>query len=256
MVAVRGECGRFIDGSNEGWIVAKQHWRPGRLNHGIACALLAMMAHGTTAAQDAVFAGELAGEAAAVAAVWKPQEINFYYQSFTTFYSCASLAEKVKRLLLALGANRDLKVRSTGCESSEIARMPVVRIRLSSPAEATPQTLAELEKTRSVRELIARVRGESAAGIEAAAQFPAHWKPVSLSRGDLALDSGDCELIDEFKRKVLPKLSIRVVRDGMRCTPHQFSLGQPRLEVEALTAVPATLPDAAEARLFRKKEES
>jgi hypothetical protein len=209
------------------------------------------------AAQEADLAGRLADEAAAVAAVWKPQEINFYFQSFTTFYSCTSLAEKVKRTLLALGAQRDIKVRSTGCEGgNEIARMPMVRIRLTSPAEATPQTLAELEKTRSVRELVARVRGERAAAIEAAAQFPAHWKRVSLSRGDLALDSGDCELVDELKRKVLPKLSVRIVRDAMRCTPNQFTLGQPRLEVEALTAVPARMPDAAEAQVLRKNEES
>jgi hypothetical protein len=57
---------------------------------------------------------------------------------------------------------------------------------------------------------------------------------VSLSRGALGLSPGDCELIEQIERKVLPKLAVRVVSSDMRCTPNQMSMGQPRLEVEAL----------------------
>lgn len=173
---------------------------------------------------------------APVQAIWKQQEINFYFQSFTTFYSCRSLADKVKRLLVALGASPDTRVRSNSCDGDEIARMPYLRIKVMSPVEATPAALAELEKTRSTRELTARVRGERAA--DASDQFPAQWKRVSLSRGHFDLEPGDCDLIDQLKRRILPKLAARIVRDDMQCTPNQLSLGQPRLEVEVLAEVP------------------
>lgn len=185
--------------------------------------------------------GVAAEEQAPVQAIWKQQEINFYFQSFTTFYSCRSLADRVEELLGALGASPQTKVRSSGCVGNEIARTPYLRINVASPAEATPAALAEVEKTRSTRELAARVRGERAT--DPADRFPAYWKPVSLSRGEFNLEPGDCELIEQLKRKVLPKLAVRVVKDDLQCSPHQLTLGQPRLEVQALTEVPKQLPD-------------
>lgn len=112
--------------------------------------------------------------AAVVQAVWKAQSFDFHYQSFTTFYSCSSLGEKVRRVLLELGSDPRTRVRVSGCEfGSGIARMPVVRITTSSPVEATPAALAELEKTRSVRELAARVRNDTEK-VEIDRPFPAH----------------------------------------------------------------------------------
>ena len=146
-------------------------------------------------------------------------------------------------LLVALGADKNMRVRVTSCFGNEIARFPNVRIQLSSPVEATPEVLAELEKTRSTRELTARVRGEPM--VEPTAQYPAYWKPVSLSRGSFRLEPGDCELVDQLKRKVLPKLAVRIVKDELSCPPNQIPMGQPRLEVEALTRAPE--PDAAAA---------
>lgn len=171
-----------------------------------------------------------------VSAVTRTQEIDFYFQSFTTFYSCRSLEDRVRQLLLELGVDKSTKVKVSSCFGNEIARFPHVRMQVSSPVEATPEVLAEFEKTRSTRELAARVRGERP--VEVTEQYPAYWKPVSLSRGSLRLESGDCELIDQLKRKVLPKLAVRVVKDDVSCIPNQVSLGQPRLEVEALTRVP------------------
>jgi hypothetical protein len=59
-----------------------------------------------------------------------------------------------------------------------------------------------------------------------------------LSRGAVDLEPGDCELIDELRRKVLPRLAIRIVKDNTHCTPQQLTIGQPQLEVEALMALP------------------
>ena len=175
-----------------------------------------------------------------VKAVWKPQTFDFHYQSFTTFYSCSSLAEKVRRILVELGGDTKTKVRVSGCESgSGIARMPLVRVTMTSPVEATPAALADLQKTRPVRELSARVRNDRAKDArDLDEQFPARWKRVSLSRGSLGLAPGDCELVEQIERKVLPKLAVRVVSSEMRCTPNQLTLGQPRLEVDALADLP------------------
>ena len=206
----------------------------------------------TASDPDGVSALSAGATAPVVQAVWKAQEFDFHYQSFTTFYSCSSLAEKIRRILVELGADPKTKVRVSGCESgSGIARMPLARIMTSSPVEATPEALADLQKTRPVRELAARVRNDQAKESELDKQFPAQWKPVSLSRGSLGLSPGDCELIEQIERKLLPRLAVRVVASDIRCTPNQLTLNQPKLEVEALAELPKA--DAVGAKAKKKK---
>jgi hypothetical protein len=176
-----------------------------------------------------------------VQAIWKHQEIEFYFQSFTTFYSCTGLEGKLERVMRALGVHAKVRVRSADCPSS-VARMPRVVMKVASPVEATPEALAERDKNKSVRELTERVKGKSTNPIDSLGEFPAQWRKVSLTRGRLALEPGDCELIEELQRKVLPKLAVRVTDDDLRCSPNQLSLGQPRLQVEALIEMPT--PDA------------
>lgn len=172
-----------------------------------------------------------------IEAIWKPQQITFYFQSFTSFYSCDGLESKLEKLLDALGARARAQVRAPECPSG-VAQMPRVILDVVSPVEATAEALAEREKGRSTRELAQRVRGKRPEDEALAENFRAHWRVVSLSRGELNLQPGDCELIDELRRKVLPKLAVRIVDDDVHCTPNQLSLNQPRLEVEALVAAP------------------
>lgn len=172
-----------------------------------------------------------------VQAIWKNQEFAFFFQSQTTFYSCSSLEAKLERILKALGIPKPyVRVRSVDCQGGPV-RMPRVLVNITAPVEATPEAIAERDKGKSKRELTARVRGEKE-DPEALAPFPAQWKRVSLSRGAVDLEPGDCELIDELRRKVLPKLAIRVVKDSTHCTPQQLTIGQPQLEVEALVRIP------------------
>jgi hypothetical protein len=176
-----------------------------------------------------------------VQAIWKNQEFAFFFQSQTTFYSCSSLEAKLQRILKALGVPKPhVKVRSVDCQGGPV-RMPRVLVNVTAPVVATPEAIAERNKGNSKLELTARVRGEKI-DPEALAPFPAQWKRVSLSRGAVDLEPGDCELIDELRRKVLPKLAVRVLKDGTHCTPQQLTIGQPQLEVEALVKVPK--PDA------------
>jgi hypothetical protein len=178
-----------------------------------------------------------------VQAIWKQQQINFYFTSFTTRYACTSLENRIEQLLKALGARAQVRVRSPECPHT-VATMPRVTIDVTSPVEATEAAIAERDKNKSTRELAARVQGKSPEEIEGMDQFAAQWKRLSLSRGKLGLEPGDCELIDELRRKVLPKLSVRLVDSDVQCTPHQLSISQPRLEVEALVALPK--PDEKE----------
>jgi hypothetical protein len=206
-----------------------------------------------------VAAGASAAGPDTARAVLKSQEIKFNYQSFNTFYSCDGIEDKLERVLLALGANKDVEVEARGCaDGRELigdlrrsptgvsSRSPLVTIRVTSPVEATAQTLAELEKTRSQRELTARVRGERGAALDADAQFDAPWKAVSLSKGgDLRLEPGDCELIDALRKQVLPKLGVRIVKDNLKCSPRDGNRFQPQLEVEALMPPPAPAAGSA-----------
>lgn len=175
----------------------------------------------------------------AVQAIWKKQEIAFYFHSFTTFYSCTGLESKLERIMRALGVHAKVRVRSADCPSS-VARMPRVVMQVTSAVEATPDALAEREKNKSVRELAERVRGKGKSDdpLDSLEQFPAQWRRVALNRGRLNLEPGDCELIEELQKKVLPKLAVRIVDDDVRCSPHQLTLGQPRLEVDALLEMP------------------
>src|SRR5262245_35905735 len=94
-----------------------------------------------------------------VQAIWKNQEFSFYFQSQTTFYSCSSLEAKVQRILTALGARKpDVKVRSVDCQSGPV-RSPRVTVSMTAPVEATEAAIAERDKSKSKRELAARVRG-------------------------------------------------------------------------------------------------
>lgn len=182
-----------------------------------------------------------------VQAIWKHQEIAFYFQSFTTFYSCTGLEGKLERIMRELGVHAKVRVRSADCPFS-VARMPRVVMAVIGPVEATPEALAERDKSKSVRELTQRVRGKgkSENPLDSLEQFPAQWRRVALSRGRLDLQPGDCELIEELQKKVLPKLAVRIVNDDVQCSPHQLTLGQPRLEVEALVEMPK--PDDAAAK--------
>src|SRR5688572_23566119 len=110
-----------------------------------------------------------------VQAIWKHQEISFYFQSFTTFYSCTGLEGKLERVMKALGVHAKVRVRSADCPSS-VARMPRVVMKVASPVEATPEAYAERDKNKSVRELTERVKGgKSTHPIDSLEEFPAQW---------------------------------------------------------------------------------
>ena len=169
----------------------------------------------------------------------RTQEFTFYYQSFTTFYSCESLETKLEQILRLLGAHAEVRVSEVDCGRGPV-RAPRAEIRLISPVEATSEAIAEVKKDASKRELVARVSGERAQAVDLAEQFPAQWKQVTIGQGRAtsSLGSGDCELLDQVRRRILPKLAVRVIKDNTPCPPNPGTLARPSIVVEALIEVP------------------
>jgi hypothetical protein len=160
-------------------------------------------------------------------AVWTPKELRFVYQGFTSKYSCDGLRDKVRAILLKLGARKDLQVTPTPCSGS-----------LGTPTPFPGVTI----KMNVL---------ESANGKEydaATPPVPARWKTVDLTASRDPLDAaGDCELIEQIKTRILPLFTTRDVNYSSNCIPYQLTVGGTRLKAEVLVAAgqPAAAAPAA-----------
>jgi hypothetical protein len=148
-------------------------------------------------------------------AVWTSKELHFVYMGFTTKYSCDGLRDKVRDVLIKLGAQRDLKVYETGCSvrSGMPAPFPGVMVRMSvlEPASTASSAVQEPSVVR------------------------AHWKPLDLKLDRTSrADSGECELVEQIKQQILPLFAVRNVDFSADCVPHQLSPMTPRLRAEIL----------------------
>jgi hypothetical protein len=231
-----------------------------RVRRGIALLLCPLLWPGLGAIADELKSAPAAN--ATVNAVWLRQELLLYYTGHRTLYTCQSIEEKVRAVLLDMGAREDLKVEASGCvgyfklESrllrppgrppQNVVTMPTeargdvrVNIQLATPTVLTPALLDVLRSRQGERELLARVEGRPVAssGIRA---FPATWQRLELSRAADKLDDSDCELVEEIARQVLPKLNVRPISNATRCVASQSSSrgSHARLMADVLIAVP------------------
>jgi hypothetical protein len=178
---------------------------------------------------------------AVVEAVWKPQRMNFVYHGYSTLYSCRSLQEKLEKILMTVGARGGIHLRAYSCDDTmATARFQIV---LASPVEATAENVEALTTYDSQDELLARVRGERLASAEDVQRFPAVWKTISFARSrEMRLAPGDCELVQQLRRHILPRMSVQIVNDQVRCSSFG-NIGKPRLTVSALVPVEAKVSD-------------
>jgi hypothetical protein len=181
------------------------------LRHTLALAL----ACGTLAAGPAV------AESAEIPANWQRHEIEFTYMGFTTRYSCDGLRDKMKLLLRHAGARPDFKVSTRACADGpgRVTQFPRVRMVFFTPR---------------VPALGQRELGEPTA---------ARWRPVLfVRRQPRELEVGDCELVEQFRDRVLPSFTTRKVSSDIHCIPHQLSGSSFSLRFEVLEGLPE--PDA------------
>jgi hypothetical protein len=153
-------------------------------------------------------------------AVWTPKELNFLYQGFTTTYSCDGLQEKMKRVLITLGARPDIQVRGFGCMGPD----PVAGVRI-------------------------KMNVLQPAGQQGGQPVPARWKMVDLltdyDNRDPVAAAGDCELIGQIKEKILPLFATRHVDYSSTCEWRHLLVGATRLKAEVLVADQGAAADSA-----------
>jgi hypothetical protein len=179
----------------------------------------------------------------AVQSTWKVQEIRYSYVGFTTAYTCDAAEDKLKEILMAVGAHPSTMVRANGCQMDRPSRNFFVTITTATPAPATDATAAVPAGEKTRQQLIERLNGKKPISD---APFAAVWKTVDLGRDrDLNLKPGDCELMQGLRESVLPKLSVKIESDKVQCTPHQLDILTPELKVSAL--VPLASPDQSPA---------
>ncbi len=207
-------------------------------------AALGLLAPAVAPASDA--AQPAAAGAPTVNAVWVEREFSFTYMGLGTYYSCDGLRNKLEFVLEAIGARKDPKVTVACLDPIGIETLPMARIRVAVPAEATPELLRQLEDEQSRRELVGRVQGKDG-GIDAAtAQFPAQLRVVEfVGRRGRRIEDGDCELLSQLLPQVLKPLGVRELPgSALRCVPKQSQFGAVRLQLESLHALPPPAPPA------------
>ncbi|MSQ92528.1 MAG: hypothetical protein EXR87_06315 [Gammaproteobacteria bacterium] len=151
------------------------------------------------------------------AAAWKKSEVDFFYMGFTTRYTCGGLKSKVKLLLNYVGVRPDMKIMERGCEYGyqKVADFPRLKIVFYAPAIPEPGS---------------HDVGEPVLGL---------WKPVSIKRNaPRGLDGGDCELVEQFRDRVLSKLTTRNPAGDINCIPHQLIGNRIDLRFEVLVGAP------------------
>ena len=196
----------------------------------LACLLLASPLAMAQPSSSTASVGQL------VEAVWRVQTFNFVFGGYTTAYSCNSLGSRVRAVLTSIGVLDSLRVRMVDC--TDLAGGARMQITLASPIEATPENVRALTTHDTRDELVARLRNEQLDTEADLERFQATWKKVSLNRAVRPrLEAGDCELIRQLRRDVLPRLAVQVVREDLHCSVG--SLGRytpPKLTVTALIA--------------------
>lgn len=136
------------------------------------------------------------------------------------------------------GWTRTSPASATGyARRSEPQQVAQVSVRLSMPAEMTPEVIAELQTDRKRRELITRVTGNPLPLFDNPIPFAAHRQVVTLSRETAGVEAADCELLEQMVRTVFRELGVRVVRRGYTCDRSYASRIAPTLDVEALVPV-------------------
>lgn len=149
-------------------------------------------------------------------AVWKERHVRFFYAGRTSRYSCDGLQEKTRALLLEMGARRDLKIDTAGCEE----RATSLQLVFSSPALPDP----------AAKPLH---RGDLSA-------VDARFESFTLTNDAAFKNFGiaDCELVEEFTRQVLPKLETRDIEEDITCVPFQASGSRYLVRGEVLRNLP------------------
>jgi hypothetical protein len=148
-------------------------------------------------------------------AAWKEQHLRFIYIGRTSLYSCDGLRDKVRAMLLDLGARRDLSITALGCEAA------AAQVRRGSVGPSLTIVFSSLQA------------GDLGA-------VDARYETFTITSDAFHnMEIADCELVEEFAHQVLPKLATRNLKQDISCVPFQQSGGRFLIRGEVLRALPA-----------------
>lgn len=150
---------------------------------------------------------------------WQKHAYSFQFLGFTTTYSCDGLASKLKVLLIAAGARADAKSTSGACARGFEIPDKFAR------ADLTFYTLAP-----------------AGTGENANPPISGAWRSVAIAdRSPREVRLGDCELVEQFRDKVLPMFTTRNIDSRMTCVPNQLSGSVINLKFEVFAGLPAAM---------------
>lgn len=162
-----------------------------------------------------------APDAAPQPGVWQPHYYELHYMGFTSTYSCSGLSDTLQQLLKTLGTSPDTKVAPQPCTRGFDRPDPFAAATLrfstltpeGSPGSAEPAAPSGNKREQQDQDKATTMSG-SAAGV---------WRHVVLApRHPYPFGEGDCELMQQFRDKVLPMFTIRNLQSDIHCVPHQL----------------------------------
>ncbi len=168
-----------------------------------------------------------------VQAVWREEHVNFFYRGRTARYSCDGLRDKMRALLLDLGARRDLQIVPLRCAGTAHARHHSAGASLSITF-AAPALPDPARKPLHPGDLAAT-----------GARFE---KFTITSDAFRNMGVGDCELVAEFTHQILPKLVTREVQHDINCVPYPLRGGRFWVRGEILRPLPVGNPSGRPAQ--------
>jgi hypothetical protein len=152
---------------------------------------------------------------------WQSHKYTFQFLGFTSTYSCDGVADKLKVLLLAAGARKDVKSQPGACASGF----------------GRPDKFARADLTFAT---LAPTQGNAPSDTK---PVNGAWRTVTLAaRSPRELHVGDCELVEQFRSQVLPMFTTRNVMSNTTCIPHQESGSVIDLKFEVFAPVPTPKP--------------
>ena len=144
--------------------------------------------------------------------VWQHHQATLLYSGLTALYTCDGLEDKVRSLLLYLGARDDLKVHAFGCSS--------------------------LDRPSRFASVSADFYSLVAADAGAAQTVPGQWVTLTLGpRRPDWMDDGECELVDQIKGLLTKSFSMRNLQYRTSCMPHQVTIADYNVRGQILKPV-------------------
>jgi hypothetical protein len=154
--------------------------------------------------------------------VWQHHQATLLYDGITTHYTCDGLEDKVRSLLLYLGARADQKVRAFGCSGglNHPSRIGTVSTDFYSLAAADAAT-------------------------DAAQTVPGKWFALTIAPNRPNwMGDGECELVEQLKSLLTKNFSIRDVDYRTTCIPHQVTIADYSVKGEILKPASVSGPPA------------